>query len=112
MSSTEKVDGPVVIVGPAWRPSARRGTAPVRVRRRTGHVGDEAHLPYDRTPLSKEVVRGENDDTTLRPREFYDEHRIVLRLGSAATGLDRAARRLLLADGSEVEYGELIVATG
>ncbi len=36
----------------------------------------------------------------------------MLRLGSAATGLDRAARRLLLADGSEVEYGELIVATG
>ncbi|MBU4617276.1 FAD-dependent oxidoreductase [Rhodococcus sp. GG48] len=113
MSSTEKVDGPVVIVG--------AGLAAVRAAeelRQSGYdgelviVGDEAHLPYDRPPLSKEVVRGENDDTTLRPREFYDEHRITLRLGSAATKLDRAARRLLLADGSEVEYGELIVATG
>lgn len=113
MSSTEKIVGPVVIVG--------AGLAAVRAAeelRQSGYdgellvVGDETHLPYDRPPLSKDVVRGENDDTTLRPREFFDEQRIDLRLGSAATGLDRAARRLRLADGSEIAYGELIVATG
>lgn len=113
MSSTENVVGPIVIVG--------AGLAAVRAAeelRQSGYdgelivVGDEAHLPYDRPPLSKDVVRGENDDTTLRPQEFFDEQRIELRLGSAATRLDREARRLILADGSEIEYGELIVATG
>ncbi|QBJ98574.1 FAD-dependent oxidoreductase [Rhodococcus sp. ABRD24] len=75
-------------------------------------VGDEPHLPYDRPPLSKEVVRGERDDTTLRPQEFFDERRIDLRLGVAATGLDRDSRTVSLADGTEIAYGELIIATG
>ena len=35
-------------------------------------VSDEVHLPYDRPPLSKEVLRSEVDDVTLKPREFYD----------------------------------------
>ncbi|RVW01805.1 FAD-dependent oxidoreductase [Rhodococcus spongiicola] len=97
------------------------GLAAVRVAeelRQSGYggelviVGSEPHLPYDRPPLSKEVVRGESDDTTLRPREFYDEHRIDLRLGVAATGIDRSGRVLHLADGSEIDYAELIIATG
>ncbi|RVW01385.1 FAD-dependent oxidoreductase [Rhodococcus xishaensis] len=75
-------------------------------------VGGEPHLPYDRPPLSKEVVRGESDDTTLRPREFYDERRIDLRLGVAATGIDRGGQVLFLADGSEIAYADLIIATG
>src|SRR6202034_3578693 len=54
-------------------------------------VSDEVHLPYDRPPLSKEVLRSEVDDVTLKPREFYDEQNITLRLGAAATGIDAAA---------------------
>ncbi|OOL30988.1 hypothetical protein GQ85_16450 [Rhodococcus rhodochrous] len=52
-------------------------------------IGDEPHLPYDRPPLSKDVVRGGTDDTTLRPREFFDDQRIELRLGVRAQALAR-----------------------
>lgn len=75
-------------------------------------VSDEVHLPYDRPPLSKEVLRSEVDDVALKPREFYDEKNITLRLGSAATGLDTEAKTVTLADGSTLGYDELVVATG
>ncbi|MCV7028630.1 NAD(P)/FAD-dependent oxidoreductase [Mycobacterium sherrisii] len=75
-------------------------------------VSDEVHLPYDRPPLSKEVLRNEVDDVALKPREFYDEKNITLRLGAAATGLDTAARTLTLSDGTVLGYDELVIATG
>jgi 3-phenylpropionate/trans-cinnamate dioxygenase ferredoxin reductase component len=75
-------------------------------------VSDEVHLPYDRPPLSKEVLRGEMDDVTLKPREFYDEHNITLRLGSAATSLDATAHTVTLDDGTNIGYDELVIATG
>ncbi|MCV6986861.1 NAD(P)/FAD-dependent oxidoreductase [Mycobacterium shinjukuense] len=86
--------------------------------RRAGYAGrltivsDEVHLPYDRPPLSKEVLRSEVDDVALKPREWYDENDITLRLGSAATGLDTAAQTVTLADGSVLGYDELVIATG
>src|ERR1700757_2984144 len=86
--------------------------------RRAGYTGtlaivsDEVHLPYDRPPLSKEVLRSEVDDATLKPREFYDEQNITLRLGSAATGLDTAEQTVTLADGTALGYDELVIATG
>ncbi|MFZ2176741.1 MAG: FAD-dependent oxidoreductase, partial [Rhodococcus sp. (in: high G+C Gram-positive bacteria)] len=70
------------------------------------------HLPYDRPPLSKEVVRGERSDTTLRPQEFFDEQNIELRLGVEAVSVDTGSRILRLADGSELGYDELVIATG
>ncbi|WP_142281722.1 NAD(P)/FAD-dependent oxidoreductase [Mycobacterium kyorinense] len=75
-------------------------------------VSDEVHLPYDRPPLSKEVLRSEVDDVTLKPREFYDENDITLRLGSAATSLDTAAQTVTLDDGTVLGYDELAIATG
>ncbi|MGX7730515.1 NAD(P)/FAD-dependent oxidoreductase [Rhodococcus sp. 2H158] len=75
-------------------------------------IGDEPHLPYDRPPLSKDVVRGGTDDTTLRPREFFDDQRIELRLGVRVQALDAAARTLALSDGAVLGFDELIVATG
>jgi 3-phenylpropionate/trans-cinnamate dioxygenase ferredoxin reductase component len=75
-------------------------------------VSDEVHLPYDRPPLSKELLRSEVDDVTLKPREFYDEHDITLRLGSAATRLDTAAQTVTLDDGTVLGYDELVIATG
>jgi 3-phenylpropionate/trans-cinnamate dioxygenase ferredoxin reductase subunit len=86
--------------------------------RRAGYTGfltivsDEVHLPYDRPPLSKEVLRSEVDDVTLKPREFYDEQNITLRLGSAATSLDTTARTVTLDDGTTLGYRELVIATG
>ena len=75
-------------------------------------VSDEEHLPYDRPPLSKEVLRAETDDVTLKPAEFYDENDITVLLGKAARSIDAATQTLKLADGSELAYDELIIATG
>jgi NADPH-dependent 2,4-dienoyl-CoA reductase/sulfur reductase-like enzyme len=75
-------------------------------------VSDEVHLPYDRPPLSKEVLRKEADDTALKPAEWYDESDITLRLGSAATGLDITAQTVTLDDGTTLGYDELVIATG
>src|ERR1700739_2832455 len=75
-------------------------------------VSDEVHLPYDRPPLSKQVLRSELDDTALKPREFYDENNITLLLGSAVRGLDTANRTVTLDDGNQLEYDEMVIATG
>ena len=75
-------------------------------------VSDEDHLPYDRPPLSKEVLRAETDDVVLKPAEFYDENDITVRLGAGATRLDTAAQTVTLSDGEVIGYDELVIATG
>ena len=75
-------------------------------------VSDEGHLPYDRPPLSKEVLRAETDDVTLKPAEFYAENDITMLLGNGARSVDTAAKTLTLADGSVLPYDELVIATG
>ena len=75
-------------------------------------VSDEVHVPYDRPPLSQEVLRKEVDDVALKPREWYDEQNITLRLGSAAAGLDTAAQTVTLSDGAVIGYDQLVIATG
>ena len=75
-------------------------------------VGAEEHLPYDRPPLSKEVLRAESDDTTLKPPEFYRENDITVLLGNAAQTVDTTAQTVQLADGTELSYDELVIATG
>lgn len=75
-------------------------------------VSDEDHLPYDRPPLSKEVLRAETDDVALKPAEFYAENDITVRLGSGATALDAVAQTVTLANGDVIGYDELVIATG
>ncbi|GLE54044.1 hypothetical protein ATCCBAA256_36060 [Mycobacterium montefiorense] len=103
----------IVIVGGGL--AAARTAEQLRRSEYTGPVtivSDEVHLPYDRPPLSKEVLRKEVDDVALKPREFYDENNITLRLGAAATSLDTAAQTLTLSDGTSLGYDELVIATG
>jgi len=106
----------IVIVGGGL--AASRTAEQLRRAEYTGDiviVSDEVHLPYDRPPLSKDVLhKDEHDfgDVTLKPQEFYDEKNITLRLGSAVTAVDPAARSVALADGSTVDYDELVIATG
>jgi 3-phenylpropionate/trans-cinnamate dioxygenase ferredoxin reductase subunit len=103
----------IVIVGGGL--AAARTAEQLRRSEYTGPVtivSDEGHLPYDRPPLSKEVLRKEVDDVVLKPREFYDEKDITLRLGAAATSLDTAAQTLTLDDGTVLGYDELVIATG
>ncbi|MEO8815786.1 MAG: FAD-dependent oxidoreductase [Mycobacterium sp.] len=75
-------------------------------------VGAETHLPYDRPPLTKAMLRGELDDTSLKPREFYEEREITLRLGAGAQQVDTAAQTVTLTDASVLGYDQLVIATG
>jgi NADPH-dependent 2,4-dienoyl-CoA reductase/sulfur reductase-like enzyme len=76
-------------------------------------IGAEPHLPYDRPPLSKQILMGtwDVDSLSLR-RKDYAELELDLRLGRRATGLDLGARQVELDDGSRVDYDGLIIATG
>ena len=105
--------GGIVIVGGGL--AAARTAEQLRRSEYTGAitiVSDEDHLPYDRPPLSKEVLRAEVDDVTLKPAEFYEENDITVLLGNGARSVDTAAQSVTLADGSELGYDELIIATG
>ncbi|MGW0179330.1 NAD(P)/FAD-dependent oxidoreductase [Nocardia sp. NPDC003345] len=104
---------PIVIVG-----AGLAGLRTAEELRRAGYegelvlLGDEAHPPYDRPPLSKDFVRGTTTATPLRPGDFYDDKKIDLRPGTAATGVDTAAKQVRLADGSTLDYDQLVIATG
>src|SRR5829696_7955841 len=94
--------GGIVIVGGGL--AAARTAEQLRRSEYTGPVtivSDEDHLPYDRPPLSKEVLRAETDDVTLKPAEFYDEHNITVLLGKGAQSVNTDAKTLTLTDGSE-----------
>ncbi len=77
-------------------------------------LSDEPELPYQRPPLSKAFLKGEMDmlGLPLRAESFFPEHGIELRRGVRATLVDRASRRVEMSDGSAIEYGHLILATG
>ena len=77
-------------------------------------IGAEPHLPYERPPLSKQVLLGEYepDKTHLHPATYYAEHEIELRLGVRAVAIDRAAARVELDDGTSAPYDKLLLATG
>ncbi|WP_082977539.1 FAD-dependent oxidoreductase [Mycolicibacter heraklionensis] len=75
-------------------------------------VGAEEHPPYDRPPLSKQMLRGEVNDVALKPASFYDDNGITLRLGVPALGIDAAAHTVELADGQLLGYDQLVIATG
>ncbi|MFI5805826.1 NAD(P)/FAD-dependent oxidoreductase [Streptomyces sp. NPDC051561] len=75
-------------------------------------VGDEPHMPYNRPPLSKEVLAGKAsfDSVTFRPKAAVAD--VVWRLGGAIVSADLATRVVRLADGEELPYAGLVVATG
>ncbi len=99
------------------------GLAAVRTAealREFGHRGrimllsDEAHLPYDRPPLSKSYLQGKMDDAQIRlltPQKL-EELQIDARLSHRVVGLDRSLRQVKLASAEAVDYGRLVVATG
>jgi len=77
-------------------------------------VGEEAVLPYQRPPLSKEYIKGEVQEhqVLLRPQEFYGSRSIDLRLDSRVTEIDRVQRSATTADGTRLPYDSLVLATG
>lgn len=77
-------------------------------------VGDESNWPYDRPPLSKQMltVRGEVRPTPLITEQEAAASAIELLLGVRAAGLDRSMKRVVLEDGRELSYDQLVIATG
>jgi len=96
------------------------GVAVVETLRKEGFqgsitlIGDEADLPYDRPPLSKQVLSGEWEPEKARLREtkFFDELGVDLRLGTRATSLDVHGRAISLEGGQSVGFDGLVIATG
>ncbi len=76
-------------------------------------IGAETHLPYDRPPLSKELLAGdaEPDGIVLR-KQGCDDLELDWRLGRRAVALDVAAREVELDDGERVAFDGLVIATG
>ncbi|WP_053743082.1 NAD(P)/FAD-dependent oxidoreductase [Streptomyces sp. NRRL WC-3618] len=105
----------VVIVG-----ASAAGLAAAETLRREGHtgpltlIGDEPAAPYDRPPLSKEILSGAwpPDRLPLRNQADLDALGLDARYGREAIGVNVAAGTVLLADGTQVPYDGLIVATG
>jgi 3-phenylpropionate/trans-cinnamate dioxygenase ferredoxin reductase subunit len=77
-------------------------------------VGDEPFLPYQRPPLSKKFLAGELELERLfiKPAAFYSQAHVDMRLGQRVTAIDRARKRVTLADGGLLEYAKLVLTTG
>jgi NADPH-dependent 2,4-dienoyl-CoA reductase/sulfur reductase-like enzyme len=77
-------------------------------------VGAEASLPYDRPPLSKQVLQGvwEPEQANLRDVAHYDPLEIDWRLGRRAASLDLDHRAVVLDDGEPLAFDGLVIATG
>jgi 3-phenylpropionate/trans-cinnamate dioxygenase ferredoxin reductase subunit len=109
------MDDAILIVG-----AGHAGGTAAALLRQHGHegpitlAGAEALPPYQRPPLSKAWLKGEMaaDALLLRPAAFYEDKRIVLRLGARVRSIDPAARQAALDDGASISYDRLILATG
>ena len=77
-------------------------------------LGEEARAPYERPPLSKQVLTGaaEPDSAKLRADGWYAEQGVDLRLSTRAGRIDRSRKRVVLEDGQELAYDRLLLATG
>ena len=109
------LDGKVVVVGAglgglrsaeALRADGFRGTITM--------LGAEPHLPYDRPPLTKQLLAGTWDEARIQlvSAEKLDELGIGLELGVAASSLDAVARTVHLDDGRSVRADAVVLATG
>ncbi|WP_030997608.1 NAD(P)/FAD-dependent oxidoreductase [Streptomyces sp. NRRL F-5630] len=113
--TTARAPRRIVVVG-----ASAAGLTAAETLRREGYdgaltlVGEERHLPYDRPPLSKQVLAGEwtAARTRLRRPEEVTALGLDLRLGTAATALSQSARTVTLTDGEDLAWDAVLIATG
>jgi NADPH-dependent 2,4-dienoyl-CoA reductase/sulfur reductase-like enzyme len=111
----ERASDPIVIVG-----GGLAGQRCAETLRRAGYSGavhivcSEARRPYDRPPLSKQVLLGSVAEEALsyRADSWYKQHDIELLLGASATALWPRERRITLSTGASLRYSRLLIATG
>jgi 3-phenylpropionate/trans-cinnamate dioxygenase ferredoxin reductase component len=77
-------------------------------------LGAEPERPYERPPLSKGYLRGEDERAAVYLQEegWYAEHDVELRTGAVVERLDLGARTLRLRDGEAIAFDALLLATG
>ncbi|MBT8436785.1 MAG: FAD-dependent oxidoreductase [Gammaproteobacteria bacterium] len=77
-------------------------------------IGDEAHPPYQRPPLSKKYLLGELERERLfiRPLEWYADQAVALRFNTRVDAIDRDLKKIITKDGDSVEYDKLLLCTG
>ena len=115
MTETSRTTSSVVIVG-----GGLAGAKTAEALREGGFDGPvtllarEDELPYERPPLSKGYLAGSAEfaDAVVHPEEWYAEHDVDLRRGADVVALHPVDREVELADGSRLEYGALVLATG
>jgi 3-phenylpropionate/trans-cinnamate dioxygenase ferredoxin reductase subunit len=105
----------VLIVG-AGHGGAQTALA-LRQRRFSGRIGvvtDEACLPYERPPLSKDFLAGkrEFDGILIRAAAVWQKQNIELMTASRAIAIDPEGKQLVLADGRRLAYGNLVWSAG
>jgi 3-phenylpropionate/trans-cinnamate dioxygenase ferredoxin reductase subunit len=109
------MNGPVVIVGA----SLAGGTAAVTLRDQ-GYDGDivligaEPRAPYERPPLSKEYLRGQQpfEKAYVKPPDHWSSNGVETRFGVTAERIDTDRREVVLAGGERIPYGTLLITTG
>ncbi len=78
-------------------------------------IGDEPHPPYDRPPLSKQMLAKDDyspDDAYSKFDDFYPKNQVELRRAVRVTEIDREARSVVTDDGHKYTYEKLLLATG
>lgn len=77
-------------------------------------VGEESQPPYERPPLSKEYLRGEQpfEKALVHPLDFYEAQGIETRFGVRANRVDPSERVIELEEGGPIQYDKVLVATG
>jgi 3-phenylpropionate/trans-cinnamate dioxygenase ferredoxin reductase subunit len=77
-------------------------------------IGREPELPYERPPLSKEYLARDKtfDRIMIRPAQFWEDKQVTMRLSTEVTAVEPVGKVLTLSDGTSLEYGSLIWATG
>jgi 3-phenylpropionate/trans-cinnamate dioxygenase ferredoxin reductase subunit len=77
-------------------------------------IGAEAHGPYERPPLSKDYLLGNEtrDKIFVHSQAWYAEHRVELRLATTVAAVDRDAHQVVTSVGERVRYDKLLLTTG
>jgi 3-phenylpropionate/trans-cinnamate dioxygenase ferredoxin reductase subunit len=105
----------IVIVGAGH--AAGQAAASLRQEKYAGEIiiiGDEPHIPYQRPPLSKQYMSGDQglERVYLRPEKFYADKDITVKVNTRVEKIDTAANTVTTDAGETISYEYLLISTG